>query len=328
MTTTTGPDTAQYVIGADGELRVRLHSGELRLRGVEGDTVRVRDIEGHDLTERLVIEAAAGRLSIRPRERFMLDFGWAAAFAGFGRGIELAIDVPASASVSIDTASADVDSTATRGPQRYRTASGEIVLADVSGDINADAVSGDIAVRVSGQASVAGRTVSGELKVRDGAVRALELVTTSGDVEVDTSLVGDGPFSVQTVSGDASIATDRGLSVTAKTVTGDISADGARRSEGRGNHLITIGDGAVPFTFRSISGDLRITRKADSSLWQRTKATAAKATESTRATETPAAPEPDARSTERLAILRDLEAGTIDVDVASQRLAALDEAES
>ena len=348
MTATTGRDGAQYVIGGDGELRVRLHAGELRLRGVDGDTVRVRDLEGRDLGERLVMDEAEGRLSIRPRERTLLDLGWATALAGLGRGIELAIDVPAGAAISVDTASADVEAVGTRGPQRYRTASGEVTLTDVSGDITADAVSGDVSIGVAGDATITGRTVSGEVELRGGAVRSMDVVTTSGDVDIDTHLGGHGPFAIQTVSGDATVATDRGLTVTAKTVTGDITADGSRRSEGRGEHVITVADGAIPLSFRSISGDLRIAqnsaprRRSNGAIARTTEATpvvraatASKldtATESDTATDTATesdtAEDAGVRNTERLAILRELEAGTIDIDAASARLAALDEAES
>jgi hypothetical protein len=324
MTTTTGADTAQYVIGGEGELRVRLHAGQLRLRAVDGDTVTVRDGEGRDLDERLIIDSTDGQLSIRPRERSLLDLGWASVFAGIGRGIELAIDVPTAARITVESASANVEAVGTRGPQRYRTASGELMLTNVSGAISADSVSGDVAIRVAGEASITGRTVSGELEIRDGRIRSLELVTTSGDVEVEAQFGGDGPFAIQTVSGNASVATDRGLTLTAKTVTGDIEATGSRRTEGRGQHFITVGDGAVPFSFRSISGDLRIAQRAP----RHGSDTPAPLIAGAHAEATHTATGSETNGGERLAILRELEAGTIDVDAAAQRLAALEEVEA
>jgi hypothetical protein len=311
MTTTTGSDTVQHAIGPTGELSLRIPTGEVHLRAVDGDTARVRDLDGRDLEERLVVEATDGRLSIRPRDRFLLDFGWA--IGGFGRGLRLDVEVPANAQLSVDTASAEIDSRGTHGSQHYRTASGGIELLDVAGDIQIDSVSGDTSVRLAGESKITGRAVSGDVKIRDGIVRLLRYGTTSGDIEVSSTLAGEGPFAVETVSGDVSVATNRGLSVTGRTVTGDIFADGARRADGRGQHFVSVGDGKTPFTFKSVSGDLRIARLADG-----TAAASAAPGEERRDSDA------QARGDERLAILRELEAGSIDIEAASRRLAELD----
>jgi hypothetical protein len=302
MTTTIGPDTFQHVIGPGGELDLRLPSGELHLRGVDGESVRVRDLDGRDVSERFTIDATADRLSIRPRERFLFDLGWA--LAGSRREVRLDVEVPAAARLSIDAASTDIVARGTRGQQHYRTASGAIDLHEVAGEIQLDAVSGDTTVRVTGEASVSGRTVSGAVRIHDGILRALRLATTSGDVTIESRLAGDGPFAVQTVSGDVTIAPSRGLTVTGRTITGDIVADGAQRREGRGEQVITVGDGATPFEFKSISGDLRIARVPGG--------------------ERKATDDRDDRTAERLVILRELEAGTIDIEAASRRLAELE----
>jgi putative adhesin len=320
MTASTSPDLLEPVIGAAGELSIRLHAGEVEIRAADGDAVRIHDLDGRDLHERFVIEASDGRLAIRPRDGFLVEFGLV--FGGFGRGVNLAVEAPSGARLRIDSASAEIHATGFRGEQRYRTASGGIELEDVGGGIGVEAVSGDVAIRVAGEASLTARSVSGELTVDGGRLSSLGLSTTSGDVELRSELAGPGPFEVQTVSGDVSVASRGGLRVEAKTVTGEVSSDEADKGEfGRGQRVFTIGDGGTPFTplsFKSISGDLHVRRQGSGTAAADTRATA---------TSEPAVPEPDERGTLRLAILRELEAGTIDVEAASARLSELEEAD-
>jgi putative adhesin len=312
MTASTSPDLLEHVIGATGELSLRVHAGELEIHAADGDAVRIRDLDGRDLHERFSIEAADGRLVIRPRDGFLVDVGLV--FGGFGRGVRLAVEAPSGARLRIDSASAEIHAKGFRGDQRYRTASGAIELDDVAGGIGVEAVSGDVAIRVAGEASLTARSVSGELTVDGGRLSSLGLSTTSGDVELRSELAGQGPFEVQTVSGDVSLASPGGLRVEAKTVTGEVSSDVAQKGEfGRGQRVFIVGDGGTPFTplsFKSISGDLHVAtvRPGAGAASERAVADA------------------DERATERLAILRELEAGTIDIEAASARLSELEEA--
>jgi hypothetical protein len=122
------------------------------------------------------------------------------------------------------------------------------------------------------------------------------------------------------VSGDARVRAAGSLKVEAKTLTGMIDsavggALGRKARKGRGD--LVIGDGRNVLTFKSISGDLRVT---DSS-------PASGASLSHGAPEPPAPPAPPAppeADDARLAILRDLEEGRIDVAEATTRLAAID----
>lgn len=321
MTTSTSPDVLEHVVGERGEVSLRLHAGELEIHAADGDAVRIHDLDGRDLGERFVIDATDGALALRPRDGFLVDFGFS--FAGFGRSVRLAVEAPSGARLRVDTASGEIHAVGFRGEQRYRTASGAIELDDAAGEIAVDAVSGDIAVRLAGEASLSGRSVSGEVTVSGGRLRSVGLSTTSGDVELESELAGEGPYGVQTVSGDVSVASRGPLRVEAKTVTGDISSDAPhRRDSGHGKVVLSVGEGetgATSFMFKSISGDLHVTALRRG----------AEATEATEAGSIAGAPqpaaEPDQRGAERLAILRDLEAGAIDVEAASARLNELEE---
>ena len=321
MTTSTSPDVIEHVIGPAGELNLRLHAGDVSLRGVEGGTVRIRDVDGNDLAERFTVEAADGRLSLHPRGRFLIDFGFG--LAGFGRAVQLSVEVPAGARIHLDTASASIHGTGLRGEQRYRTASGSIDLDAAAGEIAIDAVSGSVDLRVDGDVGLSGRAVSGDVTVRGGRLRSLALSLTSGDVELESDIAGPGPYGVQTVSGDVSVTSGQGLRVEARTITGDVSSDLGHRSESvRGQHVLTIGDGRTPFSFKSISGDLRVGPAGAA------RSRAGQASPVTPAVEPETGPDPASqdRSAERLAILRELEEGTIDIEAASARLAELEDA--
>jgi Putative adhesin len=317
MTASTSSHVLEHVIGGAGELSLRLHAGEVEIHGADGDAVRLRDLDGRDLGDRFVVDAADGRLAVRPRDGFLVEFGLV--LGGFGRSVRLAVEAPRGARLLIDTASAAIHATGFRGEQRYRTASGAVELDDVAGDIAVEAISGDVAVRVSGEATLTGRSVSGDVRVRGGRLRSVGLSTTSGDIELRSELAGSGPFGVQTVSGNASVGSYGALRVEAKTVTGEVSSDAPHRRESvHGQRIVIVGEGearVTPFSFKSISGDLHVAALRGSGEPDDGPERA------------DAAGDPDARAAERLAILRDLEAGTIDVDVAATRLTELEEAD-
>ena len=74
MTTATG-SSIEHAIGAEGLLAIRIHDGEVRLRGVDGETARVRDVNDHDLGEMLAIDLGDGSLSLRSGRGLEIVFG-------------------------------------------------------------------------------------------------------------------------------------------------------------------------------------------------------------------------------------------------------------
>jgi hypothetical protein len=123
-------------------------------------------------------------------------------------------------------------------------------------------------------------------------------------------------------------------------VSGDLRSDLPHRSDGRaGRRSLIVGDGAVAVEFRSVSGDLRVRAVADDKAGRTGKARPTDIaptdppTPPTATTRPTTATEPDARPTDepedateaaRLAVLRALEAGEIDVAEAGARLAELE----
>ena len=234
----------EHVIGADGAFTLAARNSDIRLRAVAGDTVRIRARDGSDL-RRLDTEPGDGILAVRAR----------------GGAPDLDIEVPVAAAVIIEGSSSDLAAIGLRGEQRYRTASGDIVSDDVGGRLAIEAVSGDVAILAAARP----RSAPGPCPVTSpsgaGSISRLRAVTTSGDLHVAGSFDGDGPYAIETVSGDATLAPANGLRVEASSITGDVQADVDARSEGpRGRRTVVVGPGGADLTFRSTSGDLRIVR--------------------------------------------------------------------
>ena len=263
MTVSTGPNLA-HVIGAEGLVAIRLREGEITLRGVDGDTARVRELNGLDLSDVFIIEAEEGSLSLGATRGFEVLLGKRTLRRTFGRqSAELEVEVPKRATLVIETESGEIEATNVVGEQRYHTASGDIELRSVAGQISIEVVSGDIELTSNGDASLTLRSVSGDVDVRADTLTAIEAQTTSGDLELTARLAGPGPFAIETVSGDAVIAPAGPVKVEMATVTGDLTSDvhGAQLTE-KGRRSITIGSGGPILTFRSMSGDLHIRRAA------------------------------------------------------------------
>jgi hypothetical protein len=332
-TNTTGPELV-HVIGAEGLVSIRVRDGDLRLRAVDGETLHVRDTHGRDLGSMLTIELGAGSASLSERH------GSGVSFDARGRHTpELVVELPRRATVVVETVSAEIDVDGLVGDQRYRTTSGDIGLRAASGRLAIEAVSADIDIRATGEAEVAARTVSGDVELRAGTLRSLRLTTTSGDVSVAGRLIGDGPFAVETVSGDARLAPAGDVRIEMATMSGDMRSELRGRIEGsRGHRSLAIGSAGPQVTVRTMSGDLSVVRPVPVLEPAGTEAPPAPPMPPTRpdapahpavVDPAPAAPARNgaiaaAYEDARLAILRSLERGDIDVAEAGRRFEALD----
>lgn len=328
-------------IGPDGLVNLRVHDGRVTIRGVDGDAAIVRATDGGSLD---ALDVERGERSLEVRARRGLDLrALGTDFAGFGRrdpvrdrshdrgrAKDLLLEIPTGATIVVEGASADVDVQGMRGEQRYRSASGDLVLRDVRGSLTIEAVSGDVEVSADGPATIVARSVSGDVRIRARSVPELRATTTSGDVHISATFDGAGPYAIETVSGDATVApVDGGLRIEPRTITGDIDSDlPSHRVDAAGRRAVIVGDGGPTIRFRSTSGDLRIVasvpdapvRAAESATLPTTAATVPAPAASPSDDPTP---EDDAR----LPILRALERGDLDVAEAGRRLEALEEDE-
>jgi Putative adhesin len=329
MTTTNdlGAVAVSHAIGTHGLLTIRVAAAEIRLAATDGDRVVVRTPNGSPLPDRVIVEAVDGGLTIREKDLLGLTFS-------LGRKVvQLEIEVPAAAVVAIDIASGWLDGQGLRGEQRYRLVSAETRLRGVAGRIQLNTVSGDATLELADAADLAVKSVSGDIAIRGGRLDSLRIGTTSGDVRVDSPLVGRTGNTVETLSGDVAVVATAGMRVEARTVSGDMTSDLPHRSEGRmGRRTLIVGDGSIELGFRSVSGDLRIHDGSAQAAVAPISPRLAEVPEVPEVPEAPGMPEmpaspdddaPDPMEAERMAILRALEQGELDVPAALDRLAAL-----
>ena len=294
----------EHELGPDGLLVVRLRNEDLRIQTVPGTGVR---ISGPDRGAIADIEVVRGPRSLEVRSTG-------------GSGDDLLIEVPGTTNLLVEASSSDVEVEGVVGDQRYRTASGDITLRDVAGTIAVEAMSGDVEVTVLGPARLDVRSVSGDVELRAETIATLRVATTSGDLAIAGRFDGEGPFAIETVSGDVTLAPTDDVRVDIRTITGDVrSALAARLEEETGQRVLVVGTGGPTIAFRSTSGDLRVVdamrrpaRPAPVDVAPPVEPTG------------DADPESDA---DGLTVLRALERGDIDVDEARRRLEMLDRGE-
>lgn len=327
----------QHDIGRDGLFVLRLHDGDARIHATDGEAVVVRARDERPL-DGMDVERGDRSLSLRAQR----DSGFGLRRRGRHAG-ELDIDVPASATVVIEAASADIRAEGLTGDQRYRTASGDLVLRGVRGIVNAETVSGDLELTLDGPAErLTLRTVSGDLAVRAGRIAELQGGTTSGDLHIAGDFDAPGPYTIETVSGDLVLAPAGDIELDVRTITGSVRSElESHRRDEDGRRRLVVGRGGPTISFRSTSGDVRVVRAREMALDGGRPAGLARPPRPPALPTRPSLPpmpgrgssedaqppvaSPDALDEQRLAILRDLETGRIDVAEAGRRLEALEE---
>jgi hypothetical protein len=323
--TAASPIELAHDIGARGVVSVRTRHGAVRLRGVEGTTVR---IHGNGETGSAVqVEKGDGSIAISTG----VD-----PFTGESRrrSVDLEIDVPISASVVVESASGKIVVEGLLGEQRYRTASGDVRLRGVAGRLTIEAVSGDVEATVVDDAFLQARTVSGDLALRAATIASLRASTTSGDLRIAGRLAGPGPFSIETVSGDALLALAGDVRVELRSVTGDLRSEVDGRSDGgRGHRSVTVGSGGPTLNVRSTSGDVRLVRPSpvvrpdvepEAPMPAPGPSADADGGDPSVSVSDDVAADADPTEAARLSILRALERGEIDIDEATRQLDGLD----
>ncbi|HVG17951.1 MAG TPA: DUF4097 family beta strand repeat-containing protein [Blastocatellia bacterium] len=234
----------KYEIGAGGHINVSSVSGNVTVTGYDGSVVLVTAIkEGSDRDKVEVEDTSAGdRIDLRTRY---------APNCNCNASINFTVQVPRSVKYNFDklsTASGNIEVRNVMGQLRARSASGDVTVEDVSGSINASSASGNVRVKdASGavNASAASGNVEVEMTSVEGSEN-MEFTSASGNVYVKAPASLDATVDMSSVNG--SLKTDFPLEVKEPQY-------GSRRSaHGR------LGNGSRSLKIRSASGDVSLTR--------------------------------------------------------------------
>jgi hypothetical protein len=253
-----GPDEPVH------ELRVALVAGRIDVVAHDEDEARVevQNVRGREL------EVIWERGSLVVRHPQMRWDNILEGIRGFARGedsADLSIAVPRGTTVQVGTVSADGLVAGLHAPTSVRTVSGSLVIDGVHGTVGARTLSGQIDVRDQ-HGSLSGETVSGGLTVQAVEMDDLDVKTVSGSLAVDLARPARR-IALKSVSGDLTvrIPADSGFRFDAKSVSGNVIADGRRIASGPpGNRAgeLREGDEAVRISAKSVSGDVTLLRAA------------------------------------------------------------------
>jgi DUF4097 and DUF4098 domain-containing protein YvlB len=244
-------------------------SGGIVVAGEPTDAITVEVVPSHrgahvtDLLDQVTVAFEDGQLYVRgPRA------------GSFRRrsGLDLTIKAPAGSSCAAKTVSAGLSCVGELSGLALNTASGNLAAATVTGDITVRSASGDVLLeRARGDLTV--HTASGDTRATrvDGAVR---INTASGDVSIGYCA---GPVTTRTASGDVQLGGVVSGAVEIASSSGDVevsvvpgigvyldlsSNGGDVRSDLDEVDASEDATAAVDIRVRAMSGDIRVTRSS------------------------------------------------------------------
>ncbi len=254
------------------EIHVGSTSGETTLHATSRDDIQVwLEITGRSAHQPVVSANWDGtRLDIQPAKG-----------SGIGRilrgspGFDVRIEVPRSLMpkrggrgivARLASASGEINVGELAGDLRLTTASGDLTLGEVAGLIECHSASGDVAIhQVTGQLRVT--TASGDVSISEAILDRWEINTVSGSVESGTVLIGTGPYRVNTVSGDAELrlgvlsvaGRPDAFTLESTTMSGDLEVEGVARKLGRRRWHLGAGERpSASVRLNSVSGDASV----------------------------------------------------------------------
>ncbi|MEA2511347.1 MAG: hypothetical protein QOJ59_834 [Thermomicrobiales bacterium] len=356
-----GIATISLVPGHPLDVYVENPNGDVVIRGVDRDDfvarwhkhgrpgspwfdeadVNVRQVEGNRIEVRVSLPPVwpggdFGRSVLKFLEGGLKGGSPFAVLSGGRVSFDLEIDLPRAAMtadparVRVRTANGDVRIEDVNGTIDVATANGEVVTSTTRGEVSIHAANGDLTLeRPTGR--VTARTVSGDLSIRGGELARFTLTTVNGDANVETALTGDSSR-IESVNGDVRLdltlpaATGGTLSV--RSVSGDADVAPPFRSVAKRTWRIGPGtDGGPSVGVKTVSGDLQARGTLSEELKRSANSVVAQPPAPPDPPTAPPPPAPPAATVDtivdpRLAILKAVERGELDIDEAMRRLDA------
>jgi hypothetical protein len=263
-----------FEVSGPAEVEIRLASGDITIDPSVDGRVEV-ELTAHDEESQRLVDEATVELRDGSGRHVLIDVPNKRGFnlgSMFGRqGITCRVRCPEGSGVNAKTKSADLLAHGVLGGLHVQTASGDLEADRVTGGVNVKSASGDVTIREAGD-GVSIQSASGDVDI-DVVRGPISINSASGDVTIgeaydnvnvntvsgdqDHGAVMRGTVSAHTVSGDVSIAVRRGSKVflDCNTVSGDTRSDLELSGD------VPEGDGPlVEIRAKTVSGDIRITR--------------------------------------------------------------------
>lgn len=252
----------EHDIGPGGSVVVAVEADDVRVRGVDGTTVRlVAPTTDHPAIE---VVAEPGRYAIRLGQPirgrvFGFRFGSRGIFGIEVGGGTVDLEVPRDARLEISARSGDVSVRDVTGSVAVRTVSGDVSIRGGGGDLRMEAASGNLRAVAAAPIAATVRTISGDVEIDAPRTERTSITTGSGDVEIASTFAPGGDHVVTTTSGDVELAVHGGVTIDVRTVSGDVDCahPELRGGTGRRDPLV-IGDGAARLAVRTLSGDIEV----------------------------------------------------------------------
>lgn len=252
-----------YQVSSPAKLYVENIRGSVFVRAGEAQEIAIQavmDLKSGQVDSTRVELSQDALGSVRAITRVDADRGL------FGSGINpckvsYTITAPPACDVEISAISSSIVVEGLQGSFNLKQVSGSVALTDLAGTFDIDSVSGSVTgLRLNGKFARL-KTVSGDVHLGDSQVVDLMAHTVSGDLTVESPLV-DGPYMLETVSGDARLVVppETHCEVSSRSFSGEtyigLSSTYLQHS-GRSRRII-VQDGGPQVSFRSMSGSLSI----------------------------------------------------------------------
>lgn len=233
-----------YSLGPDGSISIHNVSRDIQVKGYDGETIQVKGFkEGKD-RDRVEVDDRSDGNHLELRVNYPRNCNCDAS-------IRFQIEVPRAVRYRFDALS---------------TASGDIEVGGVTGDLKVDSASGDVRIKdVSG--TIHASTASGDVSI-DNVKGPVSASSASGDVEVQISrLEGSNKMTFSTASGDVSVKLPGNLDaeIEISSISGSIHTDFPieiqEQEHGPGSHARgRLGSGTTHLSLSSASGDVSLLR--------------------------------------------------------------------
>ncbi|GAA6525327.1 DUF4097 family beta strand repeat-containing protein [Intrasporangium sp. DVR] len=236
-------------------LKVEQLVGDVTLTATDDPTTTVRlkphGRTGEELARRFTVEARGNDVVVlAPKKESFIGLP-------FNASVDVEIDLPASSTVDVRTASGDIQGSGLLADVHAATGAGDIALHELAAaDLKSG--SGDIAVQVA-RNGIRAKTGSGDVVVGQSGGR-VDLVSGSGDVHVRRA---DAEVKAKTGSGDvvvkASVADLDLMTGTGDVVLGGIHGGAVKVRTGTGDVSMGVAAGVAAYLdLNTVTGDVDV----------------------------------------------------------------------